>query len=399
MAIAKMGRQTLLSNLPLPKLNREKVTKICTLFLNPVFLLVLGKLLLVSTSASAVQQPFDSKSRGQDLNFSEMLSLVPEKAKFIDEDFYIWGGSMVRDEDGICHLFYSRWPRKLGHMAWVTHSEIAHAVSEDPLGPYRFVDVALPVRGKEYWDGLCTHNPTVHRFGNQYYLYYMGNTGDGKATVKLNPIHRNKQRIGVAVAAHPSGPWKRMVHPLIDISPDQDAHDALMVSNPSILQRTDGTYVLIYKAVGKKGKMPFGGPVVHLAATSNSPTGPFEKQSKPLFTAPGVKFPAEDPYIWTGKDRYWAIVNDHKGHFNGTGSDSLALFESNDGLNWKPAKHPLVTQRTIRWADGIQQDVHRLERPQLWLDENGEPAVLFCAAEETKQKLHSFNVHLPLKSK
>ncbi|QDS96129.1 hypothetical protein FF011L_49360 [Roseimaritima multifibrata] len=37
-----------------------------------------------------------------------------------------------------------------------------------------------------------------------------------------------------------------------------------------------------------------------------------------------------------------------------------------------------------------------LERPQLWL-ENGVPVVLFGAAEVTKAKKHSLNVHLPLR--
>lgn len=353
----------------------------------------------VRKEENARNEAVEKASRGErsrpDLDLHSMIELVPAKAKFIDEDFYIWGGSMVRDSDGICHLFYSRWPRELGHMAWVTHSEVAHAVSDDPLGPYRFVDVALPARGKQLWDGLCTHNPTVHEFDGKYYLYHMGNTGDGHATKKLNPIHRNNQRIGVAVADHPNGPWKRFDEPLIDISEDESASDALMVSNPSILRRDDGMFVLIYKAVGMNGRIPFGGPVVHLAATSQSPTGPFRKQNKPLFTAPGVDFPAEDPYIWFQDGMCWAIVNDHKGHFNGTGSDSLALFQSVDGLEWEPANSPLVTKRIIPWADGTQQPVHRLERPQLYL-EDGKPAVLFCAAEETKEKLHSFNVHLPL---
>ncbi len=348
-----------------------------------------------NTRNEAVEKASRGERSRPDLDLHSMIEPVPAKAKFIDEDFYIWGGSMVRDSDGICHLFYSRWPRELGHMAWVTHSEVAHAVSDDPLGPYRFVDVALPARGKQLWDGLCTHNPTVHEFDGKYYLYHMGNTGDGHATKKLNPIHRNNQRIGVAVADHPNGPWKRFDEPLIDISEDESASDALMVSNPSILRRDDGMFVLIYKAVGKNGRIPFGGPVVHLAATSQSPTGPFRKQNKPLFTAPGVDFPAEDPYIWFQDGMCWAIVNDHKGHFNGTGSDSLALFQSVDGLDWEPANSPLVTERIIPWADGTQQPVHRLERPQLYL-EDGKPAVLFCAAEETKKKLHSFNVHLPL---
>ncbi|TWT80779.1 Glycosyl hydrolases family 43 [Planctomycetes bacterium CA13] len=343
------------------------------------------------------EMPPKEQSEVVDFNFHAMLSPVPLTAKFIDEDYFIWGASMVRDADDKCHLLYSRWPRNLGHNAWVTHSEIAHAVADSPLGPYRFVDVALPVRGEAYWDGLCTHNPTVHEFDGKYYLYYMGNTGDGNATKKLNPIHRNNQRIGVAVAEHPNGPWKRLDQPLIDISEASDSHDALMVSNPSICRRADGTFVLIYKAVGKKAPLPFGGPVVHLAATSQSPVGPFAKQMQPLFTAPGVKFPAEDPYIWSQGDRCWAIVNDHKGTFNKTNTDSLALFTSTDGLNWDVAASPLVTRREVTWADGSVQSFHRLERPQLWFD-HGVPAVLFCAAEETDAKTHSFNVHIPLRS-
>lgn len=346
-----------------------------------------------ANAPDSLQQPLDQ------LNFRKLVRPVPSTAKFIDDDLYIWGGSMARGADGRCHLFYSRWPRELGHNAWVTHSEIAHAVADDPLGPYVHVDVALPPREGEHWDGMCTHNPTVHRFDGRYYLYYMGNTGDGNATKKLNWIHRNNQRIGVAVADDLDGPWRRFDQPLIDVSDSNEAADALMTSNPSILRRADGVFVLIYKAVGKKGKQPFGGPVVHLAATSDSPTGPFAKHRKPLFTAPGVKFPAEDPYIWASGNQCWAIVNDHEGHFNETGEDSLALFTSRDGLAWSVAPNPWVLQRKVRWKGESpslrEQSFHRLERPQLWL-ENGIPKVLFCAAEETKQKTHSFNVHIPL---
>ena len=55
-----------------------------------------------------------------------MLAPVPRSALFADDAFYIWGASMVRDPEGTCHLFYSRWPRSTGFEAWVSHSEIAH---------------------------------------------------------------------------------------------------------------------------------------------------------------------------------------------------------------------------------------------------------------------------------
>ena len=98
-----------------------------------------------------------------ELDLGALLQPVPTNAVFRSAEFNIWCGSMVKGDDGLYHLFYSRWPRKLGHAAWVTHSEVAHAVAPSPFGPYKHADVTLPPRGKEFWDGLCTHNPTVIR--------------------------------------------------------------------------------------------------------------------------------------------------------------------------------------------------------------------------------------------
>lgn len=328
-----------------------------------------------------------------DYDFSKMIQPVPVTAKFEDPGFIVWCGSLIRDDAGKCHLFYSRWPRQLGHYAWVTHSEVAHAVADQPAGPYRFAGVALPERGPAFWDGHCTHNPTVLKFGAKYYLYYTGNFGDRKPTKDLNWSHRNHQRIGVAVADHPDGPWTRMDQPLIDVS--EGFHDALCLANPSVTRRPDGGYLMVYKAVGAKGKPPFGGPVVHVVATSDNPTGPFKKCPDPVFTKPGDAFAAEDPYLWQSHDRYWAIVKDFKGGFTGKGP-SLALFESADGMRWAPAQHPLVSTLSLTWTDGQATPLAKLERPQLFF-ENGEPTLLLCAAAPKDNLEASFNVRIPLK--
>ncbi len=322
------------------------------------------------------------------------------KSKFEDDKWSIWGGSVVKGEDGLYHMFYSRWEKELG-WAWVTDSEIAHAVADSPFGPFEFKDIALPVRGSEFWDGLCTHNPTVHKFDGKYYLYYMGNTGDGKVTsapgdVILNPTHRNNQRIGVAVADDPNGPWKRLDQPLIDISPKENALDALMVSNPSITKRPEGGYLMVYKAVGKSRPGIWGGPVVHCVATSDHPTGPFEKYDQPIFQAEGHDFPAEDPFIWYQDGKYRAIVKDMHGAFTDA-NQSLVLFDSEDGFDWKLAKNPLVTALQINWANGHSQKVLHLERPQLYI-ENGKPIALLCASDvkDENNVLQSFNVQIPI---
>lgn len=348
-------------------------------------------LLAFAASTPSVQ----SATNAVDYDFAAMLQPVPATAKFADPDFNIWCGSAVKGDDGKYHLFYSRWPRKLGHLAWVTHSEVAHAVSDSPFGPWRHRDVALPARGTNYWDGSCTHNPTVVRVGGKFYLYYMGNYGDGVVGKSLNWTHRNHQRIGVAVADSPNGPWTRFDQPLVDTTPG--FYDALCCNNPSVAVRPDGGCLMVYKAVGDKGKPPFGGPVFHCVATSESPTGPFKKHPNPIFVKEGVQFAAEDPFIWRGADRYWAVVKDNEGHFTKRGY-SLALWESADGMDWKLSQHAFVANpSTIRWADGSPAKLNSLERPQLLFD-NGVPIALLCAAADTPGRDGSFNVTIPCKA-
>ena len=333
-------------------------------------------------------------SKADDLDFQKLLRPIPLTAKFEMPDYYVWCGTLTKADDGKYYLLFSRWPRALGHNAWVTHSEVAVAMGHSPFGPFTFKSVALPARGKQFWDGLCTHNPTVQRFGKKFYLYYMGNTGDGVAMKSLNWTHRNNQRIGVAVADHPSGPWQRFDQPLI--APTAGFYDALMCSNPSVTRRPDGGFLMVYKAVGDKNKMPFGGPVLHCVATSDSPTGAFKKHPHPVFVKEGVAFAAEDPFIWHDGQRYRAIVKDNEGYFTNAGK-SLALFESANGLDWKLAAHPLVATMEVQWADGTKQKMNSLERPQLWF-EKGKPTVLLCASDVSAARESSFNVQIPLRA-
>lgn len=333
-------------------------------------------------------------SHAESPDFSTYLRPSPASARFELPGYYVWCGSPIQSDDGQWHLYYSRWPHSRGFNAWVTHSEIAHASGPSSLGPWTHKDVVLPARDAKYWDGLCTHNPTIHRFEGRYYLYYMGNTGDGVQMQGLNWTHRNNQRIGVAVSDSPNGPWTRSDTPLI--SPTPGFLDALLTSNPSITRRPDGGYLLIYKAVADKKPMPFGGPVTHVAATSDKPTGPFIKHPSPVFYREGVHFAAEDPYIWRGRDRYWAIVKDMGGHFTHAGK-SLALFESRDGLEWKLSDHPLVSTIQIRLAEtGAVQSLFSLERPQLAFDRTGRPVSLLCAADYNEKRDTSFNIGIPL---
>ncbi len=349
----------------------------------------MGAAVLALASAAAGAQT------DADYDLGALVQPAPSSAMFADPDYNIWCGSAVKGDDGRYHLYYSRWPRGLGHKAWVTHSEVAHASSDSPLGPWRHCDVALPARGGSFWDGSCTHNPTVLRIDGKFYIYYMGNHGDGVVRQPLNWEHRNNQRIGVAMAESPDGPWLRFDKPVLDVTPDANAPDALMTTNPSVVQRPNGGVLMVYKAVGLKQALPFGGPVVHLTATADSPLGPFNKHPGEVFGVKDVAFAAEDPFIWYAAERFWAVVKDNSGHFTHRGY-SLALWQSDDGFAWRLAAQPFVASpSTIRWAHGRKSQLTALERPQLIL-EDGKPIAMLCAAADTKERDGSFNIQLPL---
>ena len=351
-------------------------------------------------------------STGDDLDLHGLMRPVEDRSVLRDPDWFIWGGGIVRTADGVCHGFFARWPKKQGFNAWVTHSEIFHATSPDPIGPYT---VHGPVFGRRpgFWDADNLHNPLIQEFDGKYYLYYSGNFGPRDGTKAGWWIHRNNQRAGVAVADHPAGPWRRFDRPLIEPTPGGTDH--LLTNSPTVARRKDGKYVLIYKGVSD-GPMPFGGKVRMHVALGDTPIGPFVKQPGTVFGHETLQFPTDDNFIWgqraaNGAGRLYAIVKDYRGVYSqqarpgSSEKESLVLFTSIDGLDWKLATHPFVSDFRLRWADGRVSErlggtpLHRLDQPQVWL-ENGTPSVLFLAVkakDDTDDSDLSYNVQISLK--
>lgn len=347
---------------------------------------------------------------GKDRNLADYVGVVPVDNKMIDPKWNIWCGSMVEGYDGKYHLYYSRWPRKTGHEGWISHSEIAYAVADKPEGPYRHVNVALGYVDSIRWDGAMAHNPYIIKYEGKYYLYYIGTHGDYMPpTEKLKPYgqewwtRRNTQRIGVAVADNPAGPWTRFDKPVLSNSEDSTAFDAMLVSNPAVCIGRDGKFVMLYKAVCKNGKLS-GGKVRFSVAFADSPIGPFKKTNKLIFQPedPNSKMVAEDPFIWYDKkkDHYYAIVRDVVRQFTGKDSGGLALMESDDAINWHPASYPKVLPAVLKWSDGTTYDANKnsFERPFLFFDKKGVPQLLFGTFGINNNGIrreHSFNGRVP----
>ncbi|MBQ8415295.1 MAG: glycoside hydrolase family protein [Clostridia bacterium] len=319
------------------------------------------------------------------MSFYNRLGRMTQTAVFEEEGYYVWCSSLVKHED-IYYLFYSRWKKEYGFEAWVSHSEIAVASSRELFGKFCFEKVLFFKENSERWDRDCFHNPTVLSWQGKYYLYYMGNYGDGDFW-----SHRNHQRVGVAVAEHPLGEWRRPEEPVIDVS--EDGFDCLMTSNPSVCVLPDGRIAMIYKGVGKEKPLPKGGPVVCGMAYAEHPEGPFAKTGIPVMQNPNHPWSVEDPFLFVEKGRLFAIVKDFQGYFTGTGSTSLALFESPDGMDFVPSEEPLAMDLCIPTEDG-DIPVKRLERPQIYF-EDGAPRALLLAVKPTEGD-HSYAVRIPI---
>ena len=139
-------------------------------------LFLFAAFIAITSSAQKLDNLVELKQKSENPLFHH-LDKAPRTPAFECEGYWAWGSSVVKGDDGKYHMFVSRFPKSLPfHPGWMVASEIVHAVSEVPQGPYRFSEVALPARGAQYWDGRSTHNPRILRQNGKYYLIYMGST-------------------------------------------------------------------------------------------------------------------------------------------------------------------------------------------------------------------------------
>lgn len=332
--------------------------------------------------------------------------VLPRSAVFRQDGWCLWDPCVTRTGDGVYHLLYSRWPAKLGFDAWCTHAEIAWATATNAAGPYEFRGVVLPARGAAFWDGHSVYNTCIVRDGARFLLYYTGNHGTDAWTPD-RPIpmssdawwtQRNNQRIGVATADHPGGPWTRSDKPLIDVGP---GFGQGIVAVPNVVAKPGGGFRLYYKTLAE-GPGRFGGGVFHYGADAESPLGPFVRHPEPMVDKNRLlgdagrhfDFHIDDHFEWIQDGRWYAIVKDHDAPFLTPHGRSLLLFESPDGRAWLPSRHPLVKDFSIAWADGTREKFQRLEMPKL-LIEDGRPKLLSLAALPAGGTV-SFLVLIPL---
>ncbi|MEG0807554.1 MAG: glycoside hydrolase family protein [Alistipes sp.] len=369
------------------------------LFLGALFLWI-----FTSIQAQQIANLPELKRRSHNPIFSQ-LGRAYRAPAYEEANYWVWGGSAVRDDVGKYHLFVSRFPQSLPfHPGWMVASEIVHCVSDTPQGPYVFSEVALPARGAQYWDGRSTHNPRIMRHDGKYYLFYMGSTHPF-----ADPTHeeltldspwcsvgRSNKRIGLAVADSPYGPWRRLDRPILETEPN--TFYSYLTSNPSPVIQEDGSVMLMFK-----GRAYEGYRHSHMAlGMAYAPTieGPYTvlNDKQPVFDV-AVQGEGEDPFLWKDANGFHIIYKDQTGGITGEKGGGV-LAHSHDGLRWVQDADKKAYSRTIEWQDGTIGLQGQLERPFI-LFEAGRPAYLFFATMdgpgEFENSTKSWNMVIPFK--
>lgn len=329
-----------------------------------------------------------AQPKEDDVNLSENGMPVEKDNILKSKKYFNWGTSIVKTGDGKYHLFYARWKKKYQHMGWLTHCEVAHAISDSPAGPWKYKNRALSGRRGDHWDAITAHNPKIKYFEGKYYLYYISTNMGDKAiseeelfqTAQIGGkspnwgILRANQRTGVAVSNSINGPWKRMDQPLIEPS----GPIANVTVNPAITRGKDEKYYLIVK-----GDKPKQNDFIRdqAIAISDTPLGPFEMQQKPVIDYVDT----EDVSMWydDSRERFYAI-------FHAVGF--IGLVTSTNGIDWQKAAHYKQMDKVVKMKDGTLFHPDRLERPFVFI-ENGIPTVLSFAVRKNNE---SYSLFIPL---
>jgi hypothetical protein len=301
------------------------------------------------------------------------------------EGYWVWCPSVVKGDDGLYHMFASRWPKRLPfHPGWMVASEVVHATSKTVEGPYKFSEVALPARGPQYWDGRSTHNPKIVRWKDTWVLFYMGSTHpfddprpeqlalDGPYTT----LARANKRVGIATAKSPFGPWTRRDRPALDTRPG--TFYSFLTSNPAPYIERDGSVLMVFKSRAYKDKYPYQTPMFLGVARAPHFDKPFTVVSaQPIFGV-GHGGEVEDPFIWKDKQGFHMIAKDQRGDITGERHGGF-IAHSPDGERWKVDAAPRAYSKRLTWTDGRVQVMGQLERASI-LIENGVMTHMFFAA-------------------
>jgi hypothetical protein len=282
-----------------------------------------------------------------------------------------WGGSVVKAEDGLYHMFAAEMLNSCGMTTWSTNSIIRHGVSSSPVGPFSRKEVVMPA---------FAHNPTAIRAPDGTYLIYHIGCGDGgpgyapctdcaggysgkqcPGPGEQNGCTRNTTNI--LFSASLNGPWQQLNAEFVN-SPTMTWPG---FDNPTVTFFPNGSLLGLSRGGNPRAESSSDGVV-----TAPSWKGPYTFHD--VVGAPGSAR-VEDPFVWRDhRGSYHALF--HKFTDENPGSGGHAF--SRDGFKWTLTDNAAYGT-TVTTTDGVAHEFNRRERPHLLFDDatGTRPVVLY----------------------
>jgi hypothetical protein len=295
-------------------------------------------------------------SNAQKINISPIkaaLEPVPTKALFKMDGYYLWDPSLIKVGEKY-HLFCSRWPAATDMEGW-KQSQVIRAESDSLFGPYAFAEVVLQPEHHP-WATQGVSNPKIIKLKEKYLLYHLG-------------IPRWKT--GFALAENITGPWEILDNPSIN------------ANNPALTVEENGTIYVLGKHKPKPHKDGMWDAYMHGFRASN-----YQAEFIPLNDNVGDSlnllpnnYELEDPTLWIAQGLYNVICNDWEGKASGI-NKAILHYVSKDGIEYQLVSSDPIWSHIdgIPFESGETIGLNRLERPQVFLNENNQVIALLVAA-------------------
>ena len=317
----------------------------------------------------------------------------------------VWGSQVVLGDDGAYHMVASVFPGDLDfYSVWLLQAQIVHATAPTPFGPFTLRGVALGYGAEDAWDRSVMNPKLLRAPDGTWLLFY---TGDGYPGPWPTPAHpapvdprvpQANQRVGLAVAASPAGPFVRTGAPVLQ--PRAGAWDARITTNPAVTLMQNGSLLMIYKASNPSGYNTSQRQVCFGVAWSPNWRTPFARaRDDPILACPPNSFLFEDPCVFftPATGFYHLLFKDFSGTVTHEGY-SGAHAVSEDGVHWAFTQPALAYTTTHLWSDGVVRKQKQQERPQVLLAADGAPLGIYYATNTGLDgKSEFWNMYQPLR--
>ena len=332
-------------------------------------------------------------------------TVLPMDSGFRLPNTSVWGSQVVLGDDGLYHMAASVYPGDLDfYKAWLLQAQIVHAVAPTPAGPFSLRGVALGYGGVGDWDRSVMNPKLLRAPDGTWLLFYTGDGYRGPWPTPKDPVPVDErvpqaaQRVGLAVAASPAGPFARTGAPVLE--PRADKWDARITTNAAVTLMHNGTLLLIYKASNPAGANTTQTQVCFGVASAPDWRSPFVRaRDDPILPCPPHSFLAEDPCVFytPATGFYHLIFKDFSGEITHAGYSGAHAI-STDGVNWAYTQPALAYTTTHLWSDGKVRTQKQQERPQVLLGSDGAPLGIYYATNTGLDGQPEFwNMYQPLR--